>query len=104
MNIFKSKQAHIVGRRSKPVRQLAGPICKLCSDASGKTKHVSSEELVDCLPGDGKPYARVLVKCHGQEELMEFDMGTEGWDFEKLAKKMGRHVWFDMAKIAEMGR
>ncbi len=104
VNLFKGKQSHLRGRLAKPVRQWQGPTCKLCSDKERKEIPVRSEELVDCLPGDGKTYARVLVRCHGQEELMEFDMGTEQWTYEGLAKKMGRHTWFDMKKIAESAR
>lgn len=59
-----------------------------------------SERLVENLPGDGKPFAKVLVKCHGQEELVTLAMGTEHWNYVDLKRVMGRHRWFDPKQLA----
>lgn len=61
---------------------------------------MSSEHLVESMPGDGKVWAKVLVKCHGQEELAKFNMGSADWKWEDLARVMGRHEWFDPRQMA----
>lgn len=104
MTLRRVNVGQLSGLRAKPQHQKAGPECILCSHKEGRKVVVRSEELVEHLPGDGKTYARVLVKCHGQEELVTFEMGTRDWDFEHLSRLMGRHRWFDpkaMAGLAE---
>lgn len=63
-------------------------------------KSVDSEEIVENLPGCGKPWARVLAKCHGAEQQATLTMGTEYWDKEDLTKAMKSQKWFDPTHIA----
>ena len=88
------------GLRKRVETGALGPVCKLCSDKEGKPIQIPSMQLVESLPGDGKDYARVLMKCHGQEELVEFKMGSVEWDFEELRKLVNKQNWFDPAQLA----
>ncbi len=83
-----------------PIAQPGGPVCVLCN------KVVDSESLVEGYPGAeddqgritepaGSDTCKVLVKHHGAEELMTFDMGSRLWGPSELAKWMQRHRWFD---------
>ena len=83
-----------------PKPQYYGPVCNTCN------RVCDSEEIVEGDPGvenDAgmvvKPasteYVRVLVKHHGQEEVVTFDMGSRLWGMTDLGKFMQRHVWFN---------
>lgn len=73
------------------VYQPAGPVCMTCG------KVVPYEAIVDV----GKTWARVLVRCHGAEELAEFDFGTEHWGYDELRAFRMRKSWFDPMAVRE---
>lgn len=77
-------RAPVVMNYSKAMR------CDLCG------VDVDSEEVVEYLAGPtgAKIGAKVLVKHHGAEELASFDLGTEHWDHEDLARATRGHRWF----------
>ncbi len=81
-----------------------GPKCLTCikPDAHGifKPRTVTSWELVENMEGCGKQVAKMLVKCHGAEELVSFDMGTIHWTLEDVAKKFQQHRWFNPHEMA----
>lgn len=79
---------------------LLGPVCILCTQAKGRAVQVPKMELVENLPGDGKDWCKVLMKCHGQEELVKFEMGTAQWDYEELRKLVNKRNWFDPKVMA----
>ncbi len=68
---------------------------------------MDSEELVEGIPGhephgDGRvstpassEFAKVLVRHHGAEEVVTFDMGSRWWGYTELGKWMQRHLWFN---------
>lgn len=53
------------------------------------------EQLVEESHGKRGNFARVLVRCHGAEELRTFEFGTEAWDETDLKRAMQRCAWFD---------
>ena len=94
-----------------------GPVCDLCNAV------VDAEEIVEGIPGvagieqknkgklwtraemtdddqestwtpASRPYCRVLVKHHGQEELATFDLGTADWDDEDYSRAVRGQRWF----------
>lgn len=65
-----------------------GAFCKTC------LKPTDSENLVEEQRG-ATNYARVLVRCHGSEELGTFEFGSSEWDEHDLKRAMQRRVWFD---------
>lgn len=82
---------------TSPVKwDVTGPVCDICQDV------VDYEELVEGEPGWGKPWAKVLVRHHGAEELRTFDFGSVEWDHEDLKRYMQRVRWFE-PKEAEEG-
>lgn len=77
-----------------------GPKCLTCIKMDPvsrifKPSVVTAWELVENMPGSGKKFAKMLVKCHGQEQLVTFDMGTEHWSLDEVAKRFQEHRWFD---------
>lgn len=72
------------------------PLCNTCG------ANIYNRELVEGEP-DHTPYAKVLVKCHGAEELHTFDMGTIHWTAEELKRYMQAHQWFLPNLHAESG-
>lgn len=80
----------------RPVQHYATyPQCKTC------LCDIPHVELVEGLPGK-TTYARVLVRCHGSEELSQFDFGSVEWDpSEELRKAIRQTVWFDPMKQGE---
>lgn len=46
-------------------------------------------------------FARVLVRCHGAEELRTFEFGSREWDGEDLKRAMQRCAWFDPTSHSE---
>lgn len=71
------------------VLDVTGARCVLCNHV------VDVESLVEGEPGWGKPWCKVLVKHHGQEELATFDFGTIHWDHTDLRSYLNRKRWFD---------
>jgi hypothetical protein len=75
----------IAAPNTRPAR---GASCLTC------LRLVDVEELVEGYPGESET-CRVLVKCHGSEELRTFDMGSRDWDGPELGQMMARAQWFD---------
>lgn len=65
-----------------------GAYCMICN------RPTQSESLVDEQRGQ-KNFARVLVRCHGAEELRTFEFGSSEWDDTDLKRAMNRCAWFD---------
>lgn len=84
VNLHNLITARIVG-------DVAGPTCLTCG------RIVQKEEMVETH----KTGCKVLVTCHGQEELRTFDFGTEAWNHIDLKKAMQRMRWFDPTKPNE---
>lgn len=78
-----------------PTRDITGPMCLTC------LKPVDKEELVEGYGMDehGREsqhdYAKVLITCHGAEELVRFDFDTRQWDHTDLKRALSRHRFFD---------
>ncbi len=66
-----------------------GAYCMLCNRPS------DSEEFVEDSRGERGNFAKVLVKCHGTEELGTFEFGSSDWDESDLKSAMQRRAWFD---------
>lgn len=60
------------------------PMCCTC------LRPVDAQELVEVKDR----MAQVLVKCHGDEQLMTFELET-GWTDHELASRMQRFRWFE---------
>jgi len=75
---------------------VTAPVTRSSRGASCLTclKLVDREELVEGRPGE-TPTCKVLVRCHGSEELRTFDMGSIEWDGRDLSMMMARAEWFD---------
>ena len=86
----------------KHQRDWEGPMCLTC------LKPVEEEELVegyaktrdgnpdrDGTGGGQYPYAKVLYRCHGAEELVQYDFDTCDWDDRDLRRMAQRHRHFD---------
>lgn len=76
---------------ARPLGDVAGPTCLTCG------RIVQEEQMVETH----KTGCRVLVRCHGDEELRTFDFGTEQWDHTHLRRAMQRMRWFDPTKPKE---
>jgi hypothetical protein len=70
------------------VQNRCGAYCMIC------LRPTASEEIKEEVHGD-KNYARVLVRCHGSEELRTFEFGSKEWDSTDLKRAMQRCAWFD---------
>lgn len=70
-----------------------GAYCMICN------RPADSEEIKEGIDEKGnpdRPYCRVLVRCHGTEELRTFPFGTIYWTLkDDLARAMQRCAWFD---------
>lgn len=66
----------------KSTRDLA-PKCALC------LKTVDQESIVD----QNRREVKVLVRCHGAEELATFELGAD-WTHHELQRAMSRKRWF----------
>lgn len=89
--LSKSKmRAHEIGQ-SRPTWDVKGNTCLTCG------RLVQKEEMVETY----KTGCKVLVTCHGQEELRTFDFDTEGWNHIDLKRAMSRSRWFDPTKPRE---
>jgi hypothetical protein len=82
----------------RPLREnSAGAWCLTC------LKACDSEQLVEEHRGQ-RNSAKVLVKCHGSEELGTFEFGSEHWDVHgDLKRAMQRRVWFNPQGHEEAG-
>lgn len=50
-------------------------------------------------------FAKVLVKCHGAEELVTLDFGTAEWDIYDIGTRLARRRFFDpLASHEDAGR
>ena len=65
-----------------------GAYCMICN-------RPSDEELMVEEQRGSRNYARVIVRCHGQEELRTFEFGSQEWDASDLKRAMQRCAWFD---------
>lgn len=65
-----------------------GAYCVICN------RPTTSEQIVEEQRGDHN-FARVLVRCHGAEELGTFEFGTREWNSDDLKRAMQRRAWFD---------
>lgn len=83
--------------RSNIVQNVAAPVCMTCG------RPVAVEELVDGEEGVTS-YAKVLAKCHGEEELEIFEFGTKDWDWQDLKSARMRRNWFDPLRLGGLGR
>lgn len=55
---------------------------------------VDEEQQVEERRGDVN-FIRVLVRCHGSEELRTFEFGSAEWDHTDIKRAMQRCAWFD---------
>jgi hypothetical protein len=83
-------------------RQVSAPVTSKPQGATCLTclRLVEQEEIVDGLEfAEGawsrKEFCKVLVRCHGAEELRTFDMGSTNWDGADLKRFMQSAEWFD---------
>lgn len=71
------------------VQNRCGAYCMLCNKPSDE------EQIVEEKRGNVN-MCKVLVRCHGSEELREFEFGSEDWTYEDdLKRAMQRSAWFD---------
>ena len=107
MSVRRVKQKFLptlMRRYDRAQLQNGGPICRTC------LRVVDGEELVAGYARDEHgntsqyDYAEVLVKCHGAEELVRFEMGSTDWTDEDLKKAMHRTRFFDPLGHADDGR
>jgi hypothetical protein len=75
-------------RMPPKVQNQVGTQCATCHRA------VDYEAFIEGEP-NRTPYVKVLVRCHGQEELRRIDMGTIYWDAERAISMMRRQTWFE---------
>ena len=67
-----------------------GAYCMICRRPSDE------EQLVEEVHSPKRNFARVLVRCHGSEELRTFEFASENWDADTdLKRAMQRCAWFD---------
>jgi hypothetical protein len=78
----KVKVPLLEGLLRKSVKDLQ-TTCAIC------LKPVDEEHIVDTHDR----VVKVLVRCHGQEELAEFELGT-GWSDHELKRALSRKRWF----------
>lgn len=67
----------------------AGAWCLTC------LKQTDSENMVEEHRTAFRQSCKVLVKCHGQEELGTFEFGRPDWDADDLKRAMQRRAWFN---------
>jgi hypothetical protein len=82
----------------RPLEQnRCGAYCMTCLRPSDE------EQLVDEARGPRANWAKVLVRCHGAEELRMFEFGSEDWTYEDdLKRAMQRCAWFDPRQIGDV--
>jgi len=85
-------------------RDFEGAFCLTCLHP------VDSEEMVEGYGRDehGRtsqyPYVKILYRCHGAEELVQFDFDTTDWDDRDLIRMVQRHRFFSPTGHADEGR
>lgn len=73
-----------------------GAYCMICN------RPTDSENVVEEHRGDVN-YVRVLVRCHGAEELCTFEFASKDWTYEDDVKRaMQRRAWFDPMRHQEV--
>lgn len=76
----------------------AGAFCLTCC------KPADSEKIVEEIRGSTRNACKVLVACHGQEELGTFEFGSEEWDLHTdLKRAMQRRAWFNPQSHEQAG-
>ena len=73
-------------------------VCGICR------KPVEKEEIVENLIGEPKSSVRIRVYCHGSEETMSFDLGSEHHDEGDVGRAMRSYLWFDPERMAGVRR
>lgn len=105
MGLYKTTVGFDPGRHKHQWDQ-TGPKCYTClkmgHDRIFRPAVCTSWELVENAPGCGKPFAKMLVTCHGAEQEVTFDMGTVDWTLDELAKKFQQHRWFDPHQVSSV--
>lgn len=85
-----------VGRMSGLLRALdeqkVGPECLTC------LKPIP-EASFENEPGH-RPFAEVLIRCHGADEVVRLDMGTSAWTYAEAGKILNKQKYFDPHQIA----
>ena len=83
-----------------PIRKgycaVQGPVCLICQDV------VEEESIVEEKRGDHN-FCKVLVRCHGDEELCTFEFGSSDWDYRELHRRMQAKGWFDPESALSLG-
>lgn len=69
-------------------------VCGICR------KPVEKEEIVENLIGEPKSSVRIRVYCHGGEETMAFEMGSEEYDEGDVGRALRSYLWFNPERIA----
>lgn len=84
---------------SRPLAQnRCGAYCMTCRRPSDE------EILVEEHRGDKRNEAKVLVRCHGAEELGTFEFDSEQWTLEDdLKRGMQRVMWFNPMSHEQVG-
>lgn len=72
----------------RPVISPNYAVCGVCR------RPVESEEIVENFAGEPKTRVRIRVKCHGAEETVAFEMGTEEHDQDDLGRHLRSHLFF----------
>lgn len=79
----------------RKVQYFRGPYCHKCRKYVIEDEECGGGvELVDNLFGVTKRFATVRAKHHGEESIVQIDMGTEHWDHADLEKAMRSQRWF----------
>lgn len=79
------------GLLSKPKVQRVGPGCLTC------LKPITEVTIMN-EPGH-IPEVEVLLRCHGEEEVVTLEMGTANWTFQDAGKLINKQAWFDPYEI-----
>lgn len=75
---------------SRPLEQAVnGCWCETC------LKLVDYEETVEEWRGSRRNGIRIRVRCHGQEEVGDFEFGSSDWDESDEQRAMQRRKWFN---------
>lgn len=76
-----------------------GALCLMCNKPVDKEEVVEGYQATEAKNGVPQysklTYCKILVTCHGQEELHTFDMGTTEWEPYDVQTRMRRRRWFD---------
>lgn len=81
----------------KHTRDFEGAFCLTCLHP------VDEEEIVEGFAGK-HPFCRVLYRCHGAEELVQYDFDTVEWDDRDFIRMVTKHRFFDPMGHKDEGR